>query len=90
MPVIPENIPEDLKALDQWVCWRYTWDEDRQDWTKVPLNPRTGDKASSTNPKTWTSFDVAHQRYNSQTESWLFHGIGLVLRPDNTLVGFRS
>jgi hypothetical protein len=89
LPVIPEAIPPELKALSQWVVWRYTWDDDRQDWTKVPLNPRTGNKASSTNPKTWTSFDFAYQRYQeSQTESWRFDGIGLVLRPENNLIGF--
>jgi putative DNA primase/helicase len=87
--VIPEAIPPELKALPQWVVWRYTWDADRDEWTKVPLNPRTGNKASSTNPKAQTSFDFAYQRYqDSQTESWRFDGIGLVLRPENEIVGF--
>jgi NrS-1 polymerase HBD domain len=89
LPVIVDQIPDDLKALKQWVCWRWTWDSDRDEWTKVPLNPRTGNKASSTNPKTWTSFDFALSRYQeSQDQSWHFDGIGLVLRPENDLVGF--
>jgi hypothetical protein len=89
LPVIPDQIPDELKGLDQWVCWRYTWDSEAEKWTKCPLNPRTGNKASSTDPKTWTSFDFAYQRYQeSQTESWCFHGSGLVLLPINQYVGF--
>jgi hypothetical protein len=89
LPVIPESIPPKLKALDQWVCWRYAWDPEADKWTKVPLNPRTGNLASSTDPKTWTSFDFAYQRYqDSQTNSWRFDGIGYTLLPVNQFVGF--
>jgi hypothetical protein len=50
LPVMAENIPDALKALPQWVCWRYTWGSDAKKWTKPPLNPRTGN-ATSHNPK---------------------------------------
>jgi hypothetical protein len=26
--VIPENIPAELKALDQWLIWKYFWKPD--------------------------------------------------------------
>lgn len=50
------NIPDELKALDQWVCWR--WEERDGRRTKVPVSARGG-LASSTNPATWASFEDA-------------------------------
>ena len=89
LQVMPENIPAELKSLDQWVCWRYSWDEDAEKWTKYPLNPHTGNMASSTDKKTWTSFTFTYQRYlDSQSESWRFDGIGFVLTDKNGIVGF--
>jgi putative DNA primase/helicase len=89
--VKPEDIPGDLKALPQWVVWRYWWDDDADKWTKPPLRPKDGN-ATSHNIKDqshWSSFDFAYQRYlDSQSQSWRFNGIGLVLLPENRLVGF--
>jgi len=46
-----ENIPDEIKALPQWVCW--AGDE------KVPKNPHTGGNAMSNNPSTWGMIDDA-------------------------------
>lgn len=48
-----ENIPEELKRLNQWVCTRSD--------SKVPMKafPDENPCASSTNPETWSSFDMA-------------------------------
>ena len=48
------NVPQQLRARNQWVCWRR--DEDGQ---KIPVDPRTGASASVTDRKNWTTFDTA-------------------------------
>ena len=55
-----EQVPEELKRLDQWVCWRAEPDRNRPGkMKKVPVNPRTGGLAMSNNPGTWTGFEQA-------------------------------
>lgn len=49
-----ENIPESLKALDQWVCWGKPGKP-----PKIPYNPVTGYPAKAGQPETWTSFNKA-------------------------------
>ena len=46
-----QNIPTELKAVPNWVCWV------GQD--KVPKNPHTGGNAMANNPDTWGTFDEA-------------------------------
>lgn len=46
-----DNIPNELKKLDQWVCAN----ED----SKVPMQALSNLPASSTNPDTWSTFDEA-------------------------------
>jgi len=36
-----EEIPEELRALKQWVLWRYIWKEDQGAWAKLPVQPRS-------------------------------------------------
>jgi len=77
LSVQPQNIPASLTSRNHWVMWR--WESRKKDdgsvnWTKVPYTAH-GTKASSTNPKTWTSFSVALKAY--QTGG--FAGIGIVL-----------
>jgi putative DNA primase/helicase len=48
------------------------------------LNARTGNAASSTNPKTWSTFDQAVTAYTTVNG---YDGIGLTLTPDTGLVG---
>jgi putative DNA primase/helicase len=81
--VIPEAIPAELKAIDQWVVWRFCWLEDRQKWDKPPLQSHGGNLANTTNPKTWSTFDAAMRAY----ETRLVDGIGFVFAKKNRLVG---
>jgi putative DNA primase/helicase len=81
--VHPENIPTELKVLDQWVAWRYFWLADRQKWDKPPLQSHGGNLASTTNPKTWSTFDAALATY----ETGLVDGIGFVFAKKNRLTG---
>ena len=69
--VRPENISDELKALNQWVCWNYEYRGDR--WTKVPYQPN-GRPASSTNELTFSTFEDCLQAY----QSGRFDGIGFV------------
>jgi len=83
MPNITKSsFPAELTALDQWVCWRLENDNNGRP-TKVPYNPHTGNKASSTNPKTWADFDfvaAACKAYN-------YSGIGFVFTKEAGIVG---
>src|SRR5258705_6502299 len=51
-----ENIPEELKALNQWCVWRYE-DIGAKKPTKVPYQVN-GKLASVNEPATWSSFEA--------------------------------
>lgn len=50
------NIPAELKELEQWVC--------ANDGSKVPMKAWENEAASSTNPATWCDFDNALKSVN--------------------------
>jgi putative DNA primase/helicase len=81
--VLSENIPDELKAIDQWVVWRYSWLEDRQKWDKPPLQARGGNLASTTNANTWDTFAAAMATYLTG----LVDGVGVVFAKKNRLTG---
>lgn len=68
------NIPAELRALPQWVVWKYV-DRGGDKPTKMPYNAFTGAPASSTDPATWCPFDTAVQAAASNA----CNGIGFVL-----------
>lgn len=81
VPVLCENIPDELKARDQWVCWALEERDGKP--TKVPKRHDTGGNAKSTGPATWTSFDnavAACGRYG-------FTGVGFVFADDRAITG---
>lgn len=66
-------IPDELKAVPKWICWRGEYDPKRPEKPKkIPINPHTGGRASSTDPKTWTTFSHAAE------QSSRYSGIGFV------------
>ena len=68
-----ELIPEELRAIPKWICWRGEYDQKHPEKPKkVPINPHTGGMASSTNSATWTTFENAVQM------SKKYSGIGFV------------
>jgi putative DNA primase/helicase len=80
LPVLPDNIPAEMKACPSWVCWKYVWRVDRKKkgrWTKVPINPFTGDYASCDDPSTWAPFEVALAYYRAHPGE--IDGIGFEL-----------
>ena len=55
-----EFIPEELKRLKNWVCWKAEPDEKAHSGIKkIPINPYTGGQAMSNNPDTWSDFETA-------------------------------
>lgn len=85
LPIHVDGIPAQLKALNQWVAWKYVWveNEERSHWSKVPINPKTGRNASTTNAKTWGTFPEALACYRSGK----VNGIGFVFTADDPFLG---
>lgn len=54
-----ERIPNELKKLNQWGNYHRIWIEKRKKYTKIPLNPWTGEDGKSNDPNTWSDFDTA-------------------------------
>jgi hypothetical protein len=69
-----ENIPVCLKQLPRWVCWRYE-NHGKPKLDKVPIDPKTGNRASSTDPATWTTFEEALATFQQSDD---LDGIGFV------------
>jgi hypothetical protein len=78
----PENIPEELKKTDQWVCWRGE-PKGNGKLDKIPVDAKTGSNASSTNPATWATFTQAVDR--AQTDQ--LSGIGFVFTTEDDFAG---
>src|SRR5215218_4073292 len=87
LPLERERIPTKLTARDQWVCWKFRQRPDGT-WTKEPINVRTGALASTTNPLTWASFDLAYAAFTQGSASGAHvDGIGYVFAKDDPFVG---
>ena len=69
-----DNIPEELRRLNQWVC--------AYDHSKVPMQANVHLPASSTNPATWSSFEDAVEA----VREGYYDYIGFVFN-DNGIVG---
>ena len=86
LEVIPENIPAELKAIPNWVCWCYELRQNNQGewkWTKPPIQVNSH-YARSDQPRTWTTFERVLEHYLSPfgTEP---NGIGF--RPTGDIIG---
>jgi DNA-binding transcriptional ArsR family regulator len=83
MTIQHANIPEHLKAGRQSVVWCY------EDDTKVPYNARTGRKAKSNDPATWSTHEEARTAYETGC-NWRgqkYDGVGRMFDKDEGLVG---
>ena len=67
-----EKIPEELKALPCWICWKGIPDGENGKLRKIPVNARDGTAAKSNDPSTWTDFRTAVAASSD------FSGIGFV------------
>lgn len=74
-----DNIPKELQALPQWVCWQLVEREGKK--TKLPIDPKTGKLASTSDPSTWTDFQSARKAAAN------FSGIGFVFTKSDPYCG---
>lgn len=78
------RVPDSLTELDQWIAWRYEQRDDGRP-TKVPYQINGGHRASSTDPKTWSSFDEALMACQENPKRW--SGIGFVFSANDPYFG---
>lgn len=74
------NIPEPLRRQDQWVGWKMIAKDERP--TKIPVNVHTGYAASSSDRRTWASFDEALAYFRDHPE---LAGLGYVFSSPKTI-----
>jgi len=72
-------IPQELTERPQWVAWRTEMRDGKP--TKVPYQPTSEQRASSTDPSTWVSFEQA------TLAAPRFDGVGYMFSPDDPYVG---
>jgi hypothetical protein len=77
-----QNIPDELKALPQWVCWRFETRNGKR--TKVPITPRTGQRANTADPTAWGTFTEAKQSLGLDPS---LKGVGFVFSKTDPYVG---
>ena len=76
-----DAIPTSLKAIPRWVLWKYV--KDGKGWKKLPCQV-TGKPASSTDPKTWSTYDdVADELLMGN-----YDGIGIAIDGSDDFHGF--
>src|SRR5262245_31356208 len=90
LPVRLENIPDDLKALNQWVIWLYEHRDGAPKPTKVPyvgtaelLVGVRHAHARVNDPETWRPFEVVAEEYKARS----IDGIGVVLKDSDPYTG---
>lgn len=79
------NIPNDLQSFKQWVAWKAVPSVNGK-FTKVPVDPKTGNNASTNNPSTWGTFEEAIEHYNWNNGIGI-DGIGFVFTRDDPFCG---
>lgn len=75
--------PESLKSLHIWALWKLETDSKGRP-TKVPYSTQYNGKASSTNPRSWGTFDQAMNKLEAHPDE--YNGIALVISKEYGLV----
>ncbi len=76
------NIPDELKNYPNWVCYQLE-DIGKPKLNKVPYNPKTGNKASCADPKTWGTFEQVIKAY----QTGIYNGIGFEFSKNDPYCG---
>lgn len=71
----------ELRQIPHWVAWKHFSNNGK--WTKVPVNPHTGDNAKVNDPSTWGTYAEARQ---CQIDRRLA-GVGFVLTGNDGFTG---
>lgn len=78
--VVAEDVAESLTKLPRWVCWR--WERcNGKKWTKVPYRTNGRSKASTSDPKSWSTFNEARDAWKKDKSlgiGFVFNGDGIV------------
>lgn len=83
--VDPGGIPEELQDRHLWLVWRYEWQDDREEWAKIPKDGSGGGYSiDATDPENGVGFDTALETYHSGDHD----GLRIITDPDDLLVGF--
>ena len=82
LSVKPDGIPTYLKVRPQWVVWALAKRNDKL--TKVPYDPLSGKKASTTDLMTWAIFEEAYKAYEAEGG---YTGVGFVFCSADPFVG---
>jgi len=69
-----EQIPEELKELQQWCCFKLQQRGEKM--TKIPMDAHTGGLGKSNDETTWADFDTAL----AAIEKYNFDGLGLYFK----------
>ena len=77
-----DNIPDEMKALNQWACFRTKWNEQEGKYKKIIISPRTGKFAFCNDPATWATFEEA----KSYCLRYKFQGLTFALTKDITFI----
>jgi hypothetical protein len=72
-----ENIPQELTARPQWVCWRPD---------KTPVDPKTGQNAKANDPTTWGDYEQAVKHYQAHQGNGVA-GVGFEFSQADPYVG---
>ena len=79
-----DYVPEELKALIRWICYKLVPGKDKNGnpkIDKVPKNPHNGYTASSTDPDVWSDFNTAVaavEKYNLDGIGFQFQDSGYI------------
>ena len=79
-----QHIPQELKSLPQWVCWKQIPDSGKPKPKKVPIAPLTGGFGTSTDVTTWATFEQAVTMFATNSE---MTGIGFVFTANDPYCG---
>src|SRR5260221_12693410 len=78
--ITPEHIPAEMRKADRWCVWCFEPEQDKTgelEWKKIPYQAaHIGRRASSTNPRTWSSFEMAMNVYRQGGFDGLFFAMG--------------
>ena len=78
----PDMIPAELRALPQWVCWRYETRKGKE--TKIPINASSGYEADCTDRSQFSAFEAALSRFEKLKN---LDGVGFVFSDQDPFVG---
>lgn len=70
-----KEIPDELKKLNHWCCFRLVWNEKKRRHEKIPFDVKTGEWAKSNDESTWCSFEEA------MYELPYYDGLGFFFKP---------